>query len=73
MHEETIEHLECPRDFGAIPQARERRAQWVVALTAAMMVGELAVGYWTRSLALTADGWHMATHAGALGLTAAAY
>jgi cation diffusion facilitator family transporter len=45
----------------------------VVALTAGMMVLELGVGYWTRSLALTADGWHMGTHAGALGLTALAY
>jgi cation diffusion facilitator family transporter len=42
-------------------------------LTAAMMVGELVVGYLTNSLALTADGWHMATHAGALGLAALAY
>ena len=73
MHDERLDHLECPRDFGVIPQTRERRAQWVVLLTAGMMVGELAVGYWTRSLALTADGWHMATHAGALGLTAVAY
>jgi cation diffusion facilitator family transporter len=71
MHDERI--LECPCDFGMIPMARERSARWVVGLTAGMMVGELAVGYWTRSLALTADGWHMATHAGALGLTAVAY
>lgn len=38
-----------------------------------MMVLELVVGKWTRSLALTADGWHMATHVGALGITAVAY
>jgi cation diffusion facilitator family transporter len=38
-----------------------------------MMVLELIVGYWTKSLALTADGWHMATHVGALGLSAVAY
>jgi len=51
----------------------EARTQLVVGLTAAMMVLELVVGYLTRSLALTADGWHMATHVGALGLTAIAY
>lgn len=51
----------------------ERKARWVVALTLAMMVTELVVGYATNSLALTADGWHMATHAGALGMTAFAY
>jgi cation diffusion facilitator family transporter len=31
------------------------------------------VGYRTGSMALLADGWHMATHVGALGLSAAAY
>jgi cation diffusion facilitator family transporter len=38
-----------------------------------MMIGELVVGRMTRSMALTADGWHMGTHVGALGLTLAAY
>lgn len=51
----------------------ERRTRWVVAITAAMMVGELVVGAWTNSVALTADGWHMGTHVLALGLTLAAY
>ena len=51
----------------------ERRTRWVVALTAIMMVGELTVGHMTGSLALTADGWHMGTHVGALGLTLVAY
>lgn len=73
MHAENIAHLTCPRNFGEIPTTRERGARWVVGLTAAMMLLELAVGYWSGSLALVADGWHMATHAGALGLTAAAY
>jgi cation diffusion facilitator family transporter len=54
-------------------QAHERKTRWVVVLTLAMMVAELAVGYATNSLALTADGWHMGTHAGALGLAAFAY
>ncbi|HEX5059362.1 MAG TPA: cation diffusion facilitator family transporter, partial [Kofleriaceae bacterium] len=51
----------------------ERRTQWVVALTAVMMIGELIVGYLTGSVALKADGWHMGTHVGALGLTLVAY
>jgi cation diffusion facilitator family transporter len=37
------------------------------------MVLELAVGWWTGSLALTADGWHMGTHALALGGAVLAY
>ncbi|MBK7971754.1 MAG: CDF family Co(II)/Ni(II) efflux transporter DmeF [Deltaproteobacteria bacterium] len=51
----------------------EARTRIVVGVTAAMMVLEIAVGKLTGSLALTADGWHMATHAGALGLSALAY
>jgi cation diffusion facilitator family transporter len=37
------------------------------------MVVEIAFGYLTHSMALLADGWHMATHVGALGLAGAAY
>ncbi|MGZ3420522.1 MAG: CDF family Co(II)/Ni(II) efflux transporter DmeF [Polyangiales bacterium] len=51
----------------------ERRTRWVVGITAVMMVAELVVGTLAKSLALVADGWHMATHAGALGLAALAY
>jgi cation diffusion facilitator family transporter len=51
----------------------EARTRWVVGLTAVMMVAELVAGALTHSLALTADGWHMATHVGALGLSALAY
>lgn len=50
-----------------------RRTRWVVVLTALMMVGEIIAGYLTGSMALLADGFHMATHAGALGVAAAAY
>jgi cation diffusion facilitator family transporter len=50
-----------------------RRTMWVVVLTALMMVGEIIAGYLTGSMALLADGFHMATHAGALGVAAAAY
>ena len=45
----------------------------IIFLTAAMMVGEIIVGYATGSMALLADGFHMATHAGALGVAAGAY
>ena len=61
-------------DFlGAAHDDNARRTRWVVALTAVMMVGEIIVGYITGSMALLADGFHMATHAGALGVAAAAY
>ncbi|SFP33451.1 CDF family Co(II)/Ni(II) efflux transporter DmeF [Sphingomonas rubra] len=61
-------------DFlGEAHDENARRTLWVVALTAVMMVGEVAAGYWTGSMALLADGVHMATHAGALSIAAAAY
>ncbi|HET9205476.1 MAG TPA: CDF family Co(II)/Ni(II) efflux transporter DmeF [Burkholderiaceae bacterium] len=50
----------------AAPQ-RERALWWVTVVTLAAMVMELVVGYWSGSLALVADGWHMGTHALALG------
>ena len=59
--------------LGAGHDENARRTLWVVALTAVMMVGEIVAGYWTGSMALLADGFHMATHAGALSVAAAAY
>ncbi len=52
---------------------REQALSWVTLLTLATMVVELASGWWTGSLALTADGWHMGTHALALGGAVLAY
>ncbi|MEJ8810069.1 CDF family Co(II)/Ni(II) efflux transporter DmeF [Variovorax ureilyticus] len=51
----------------------EKNARLAVLLTAAMMVLEIAGGYWFNSMALLADGWHMSSHALALGLSVAAY
>lgn len=59
--------------LGAAHDENARRTRWVVLLTALMMVGEIVAGYWTGSMALLADGFHMATHAGALGIAALAY
>ncbi|MCU1277941.1 MAG: cation efflux system protein [bacterium] len=61
--------------FAAAPstETKERRVRIVVAVTLAMMVGELVVGLASGSLALVAEAWHMGSHAGAIGLTAIAY
>ena len=59
--------------LGAAHDRNARRTLWVVALTFAMMVVEIVAGYITGSMALLADGLHMATHAGALGIAAGAY
>ena len=51
----------------------ERQTRLVIALTAAMMLVEISAGMMFGSIALLADGWHMASHASALGITAFAY
>ncbi|TAN65957.1 MAG: cation transporter [Magnetospirillum sp.] len=53
--------------------AAERRTRIVVVITIVMMVAEIAAGTVFNSMALLADGWHMSTHAGALGIAAFAY
>jgi len=51
----------------------ERNTRRVIFLTLAMMIVEISAGYLFGSMALLADGWHMGTHAVALGITAFAY
>src|SRR6201997_225916 len=51
----------------------ERRTWSVVALTAVMMVVEIVGGTMFGSIALVADGWHMATHVAALAIAGLAY
>lgn len=52
---------------------RQRRTEWVVGLTLVTMVLELLFGYWSGSMALLADGWHMGSHVAALGIAVFAY
>jgi len=59
--------------LGHAHDRNERRTWAVVALTATMMVAEIAGGTIFGSMALLADGWHMSTHAGALAIAAFAY
>ncbi|MGB8326605.1 MAG: CDF family Co(II)/Ni(II) efflux transporter DmeF [Steroidobacteraceae bacterium] len=67
---------EFPHDhafLGARHIHNERRTWIVIALTLTMMVAEITAGTLFHSMALLADGWHMSTHAGALGIAALAY
>lgn len=74
MHLHTSDGLGHDHAFlGARHEANARRTLLVVGLTAVMMVAEIVGGAITGSMALVADGWHMATHAGALGISALAY
>ncbi len=51
----------------------ERSTRVVLTITALTMVVEIAAGWLTNSMALLADGWHMSSHALAIGLSALAY
>ena len=53
--------------------AAERGTRIVAWITAATMVVEICAGWWFNSMALLADGWHMSSHAVAIGLSALAY
>jgi cation diffusion facilitator family transporter len=69
-----LEELTHDHDFlGREHDRNARRTLWVVALTTVMMVAEIVAGAITGSMALLADGFHMATHAGALLVAALAY
>jgi cation diffusion facilitator family transporter len=54
-------------------RAGEKRTLLIVVLTAVMMVVEIATGVISGSMALLADGLHMASHTVALGISVFAY
>jgi cation diffusion facilitator family transporter len=54
-------------------EAAEKSTRLVMWITAAMMLVEIVAGWWFNSMALLADGWHMSSHAVAIGLSAFAY
>lgn len=75
-HPMTDDHFDAwthDHDFDAGNRAGERGTRTVAVITLATMVLEIAAGWWTNSMALLADGWHMSSHAVAIGLSALAY
>jgi len=72
MNTEQAAHCHTPRFDSGNPLAEVniRRAFW---LTTVMMIVEITGGWWFNSMAVLADGWHMSSHALALGLSAFAY
>lgn len=53
--------------------SKQTRTGWVIIITFVTMVVEITAGIWTGSMSLLADGWHMATHVGALSITWGTY
>ncbi len=73
MHGDLLSAWQQAHEFVDDRRAAETRAQRVMLLTAAMMVVEIVAGTAYGSMALLADGWHMATHVAAFGVALFAY
>jgi len=74
MHTTDLAPWQHDHGFAAGHGSRgERRTRWVVGITLVMMTGEIVAGLAFGSMALLADGWHMGTHAAALGVAVFAY
>lgn len=73
MHTDNLSAWMHDHVFDESSHAAERNTRMVMWITATMMVVEIATGWWYNSMALLADGWHMSSHAVAIGLSAMAY
>ena len=73
MHTENLSNWIHDHVFHVSNEAAEKSTRIVMWITALMMVVEIAAGWWFNSMALLADGWHMSSHAVAIGLSAFAY
>lgn len=73
MHSDNLSAWQHDHVFDTAGQAAEARTRAVAWITAVTMVVEVFAGWWFNSMALLADGWHMSSHAVAIGLSAFAY
>lgn len=73
MHIEQLSTWTHAHVFDTTNRTAERGTRLVFAITVVAMVAEIAAGWWFNSMALIADGWHMSSHALAIGLSALAY
>lgn len=74
MHIQSLARWTHDHVFGQDrPRSGESRTRLVIALTAVMMAFEIGAGIAYGSMALLADGLHMASHASALAISALAY
>jgi cation diffusion facilitator family transporter len=73
MHEHRLSNWQHSHDFARINRQGERRTKWVLLLTFTTMLVEIVAGSQFHSMALLADGWHMATHVLAFMIAIFAY
>ncbi|MEX1317207.1 MAG: CDF family Co(II)/Ni(II) efflux transporter DmeF [Synechococcaceae cyanobacterium] len=73
MHHHDLQPWRHAHDFREDRSRAERNTRIVMLLTAVTMAAEIVAGSVYGSMALLADGWHMATHVAAFGITIVAY
>ncbi len=73
MHHHDLQPWRHAHDFREDRSRAERNTRIVMLLTAVTMLAEIVAGSVFGSMALLADGWHMATHVAAFGITIVAY
>lgn len=73
MHIQTLEPWQHSHNFVVNQERAEKKTQIVMLLTAVTMLAEIVAGTIFGSMALLADGWHMATHIAAFGIALFAY
>jgi Co/Zn/Cd efflux system component len=66
-------HLQHSHEYLQVSKESERKTFVVMLLTIVTMVLEIIFGFISNSMALLADGFHMATHSAALGIAYFAY
>ena len=73
MHTHHLSDWQHSHRFDTDSHRAERNTRLVMWITLATMLIEIGAGWWFNSMALLADGWHMSSHAFAIGLSAFAY
>jgi cation diffusion facilitator family transporter len=73
MHKDKLEQWQHSHNFSVNRDRAEKNTTTVMWLTAVTMVLEIVAGSFFGSMALLADGWHMATHVAAFGIAVFAY
>jgi cation diffusion facilitator family transporter len=69
MHTKKLEKWQHSHEYNPKNDQGKQNLVYVVILTLSVMVIEIGAGIAFGSMALLADGWHMGTHAFALGIT----
>jgi cation diffusion facilitator family transporter len=73
MHDTSHHTWQHSHDFAVKNDKGEKRTFYVLLLTFITMIVEIVTGSLLGSMALLADGWHMATHVAAFFITLFAY